>query len=353
MKVVKKTFGVLSSGKKAHLYILKAGDLSLSITDFGAHWASLYVPSRSGRKDDVLLGYSTLDGYTYNKPYIGATIGRFGNRIGGAAFSLAGREYKLYKNDGPHSLHGGRRGFDKQLWKAESYEEKDGVFVRFELESPDGDEAYPGNLKAAVTYGLTKFNEIIADYKAKVDAPSPVNLTNHAYFNLAGEGAGDILSHVVLLHASSYVEVDGNLIPTGALAPVQNTPFDFRIAKPVSRDLAGAGGGYDHCFVVDGDAEGRGSKADPGGALLPCAEVSEPRSGRILRLFTTQPGVQFYTGNFLDGVIGKAGSVYGKHAGFCLETQRFPDSPNKREFPSAIFGPERDYHEKAVFSFDW
>jgi aldose 1-epimerase len=343
MKITRKIFGILSSGKKVHLYTLRAGDMSLSVSTFGAHWVSLFVPSRIGRKDDVLLGYSTLDGYTRNKPYIGATIGRFGNRIGDARFSLAGKEYGLYRNDGLHSLHGGRRGFDKLLWKAESYEEKGGVFVRFELTSPDGDEGYPGNLKAVVSYGLTKSNEIIADYQAKVDAPCPVNLTNHAYFNLAGEGAGDILSHKALLHASSYVAVDESLIPTGVLASVQNTPFDFRIAKPVNRDLAAAGGGYDHCFVVDGD----------GGTLRPCAEVSEPRSGRTMRVFTTQPGLQFYTGNFLDGVIGKAGSVYGKHAGFCLETQHLPDSPNRKEFPSAVFGPDRDYHEKALFSFDW
>jgi aldose 1-epimerase len=343
MKITKKIFGVLSSGKKAYLYTLKAGDMSLSLTTLGAHWVSLFMPSRSGRKDDVLLGYSTLEGYTRNKPYIGATIGRFGNRIGDGRFSLQGKEYSLHKNDGPHSLHGGRRGFDKLLWKAESYEEKGGVFVRFELVSPDGDEGYPGNLKAAVSYGLTKSNELIADYQAKVDASCPVNLTNHAYFNLAGEGAGDILSHYALLHASSYVAVDENLIPTGVLAPVQNTPFDFRTAKPVNRDLAAAGGGYDHCFVVDGES----------GTLRPCAEVTERRSGRIMRVFTTQPGVQFYTGNFLDGVIGKAGSVYGKHSGFCLETQHFPDSPNRKEFPQAIFGPDEDYHEKALFSFDW
>jgi aldose 1-epimerase len=343
MKITKKTFGVLSSGKKVYLYTLKAGDMSLSVTTLGAHWVSLFAPSRKGRKDDILLGYSTLDGYTRNKPYIGATIGRFGNRIGGGRFSLGGTEYSLYRNDGPHSLHGGRRGFDKLLWKAESYEEKDGVFVRFDLASPDGDEGYPGNLKAAVSYGLTKSNEIIADYQAGVDAPCPVNLTNHAYFNLAGEGAGDILSHKALLYASSYAAVDESLIPTGVLAPVQNTPFDFRTAKPVSRDLEAAGGGYDHCFAVDGEA----------GTLRPCAEVSEPRSGRVMRVFTTQPGVQFYTGNFLDGVIGKAGSVYGKHAGFCLETQHFPDSPNRKEFPPAVFGPGRDYREKAMFSFDW
>ncbi|MDR3130212.1 MAG: galactose mutarotase [Treponema sp.] len=343
MKIIKKTFGVLSSGKKVYLYILRAGDMSLSLTTLGAHWVSLFTPSRNGGKDDVILGYSTLEGYTRNKTYIGSTIGRFGNRIGGGRFSLEGKEYALYRNDGLHSLHGGRRGFDKLLWKAESYEEKDGVFVRFELSSPDGDEGFPGNLKAAVSYGLTKSNEIIADYKAKLDAPCPVNLTNHAYFNLAGEGAGDILSHEARLYASSYLAVDESLIPTGLLAPVQNTPFDFRTAKPVSRDLSSAGGGYDHCFAVDGDA----------GTLRPFAEVSEPRSGRVLRVFGTQPGLQFYTGNFLDGVNGKAGSVYGKHAGFCLETQHFPDSPNRKEFPKAVFGPGRDYHEKALFAFDW
>jgi aldose 1-epimerase len=343
MKIIKKTFGILSSGKKVHLYTLKAGDLSLSVSTFGAHWVSLFVPSRRGNADDILLGYSTLDGYTRNKPFLGATIGRFGNRIGAGSFSLGGKQYDLYKNDGSHSLHGGRRGFDKRLWKAEAYEEQDGVFVRFELESPDGEEGYPGNLRAAVSYGLTKSNEIIADYGAKVDAASPVNLTNHSYFNLAGEGSGDILSHKALIHASSYVAVDENLIPTGVLQSVQNSPFDFRSAKTVRADIAAAGGGYDHCFVLDGEP----------GTLRPCAEVSEGGSGRTMRVFTTQPGVQFYTGNFLDGVIGKVGSIYNKHAGFCLETQHLPDSPNRKEFPSSIFGPDRDYHEKALFSFDW
>jgi aldose 1-epimerase len=343
MKIIKKTFGILSLGKKVHLYTLKAGDLSLSISTFGAHWTSLFVPSRRGPSDDILLGYSTLDGYTHNKPYIGATIGRFGNRIGSARFSLGGKQYGLYKNDGAHSLHGGRRGFDKRLWKAEAYEEQDGVFIRFELESPDGDEGYPGNLRAAVSYGLTKSNEVIADYGAKVDAHCPVNLTNHSYFNLAGEGSGDIISHKVLIHSSSYVAVDENLIPTGVLQSVQNSPFDFRSPKTVSRDVAAAGGGYDHCFVLDGEP----------GTLRPCAEIAESGSGRTMRVFSTQPGVQFYTGNFLDGIIGKAGSIYDKHAGFCLETQHLPDSPNRKEFPSSLFGPDRDYHEKALFSFDW
>jgi aldose 1-epimerase len=343
LKISKKTFGILSNGKKVYLYTLKAGDLGFSMTNYGAIWTSLLIPSKKGRTEDVLLGYSDFSPHAYNKPYLGATIGRFGNRIGNARFSLNDRVYTLYKNDGLHSLHGGRRGFDKLRWKAESYEEKDGVFVRFELESPDGEEGFPGNLKAVVSYGLTKSNEIIANYEARSDASTPVNLTNHSYFNLAGEGSGDILSHEVLLHSSSYVEVDKNLIPTGKLTPVQNTPFDFRTRKSIGKDLVAAGGGFDHCFALEGES----------GKLRPCAEVSDPVSGRNMKVFTTQPGVQFYTGNFLDGVIGKAGSVYNKHAGFCLETQHFPDTPNRPEFPPAIFGPGKDYHEKAVFAFDW
>jgi aldose 1-epimerase len=343
MKITKKTFGVLSSGKKVSLYILKAGDLTLSLSNFGATLVSLFLPSAKGPTQDVLLGYSTLDGYIYNKPYIGATIGRFGNRIGGGAFTLNDSVYELFRNDGDNTLHGGRRGFDKNLWKAAAYEERDGVFVRFELVSPDGDEGFPGNLKAVVSYGLTKSNELIADYMARLDAPCPVNLTNHAYFNLAGEGGGDILSHEVRLHAASYVEVGPRLIPTGTLTPVARGPFDFNRPKPIGRDIRATGDGYDHCFVVDGEP----------GKLRPCAEVFEPVSGRTMRVLTTQPGVQFYTGNFLEGVRGKAGSVYNKHAGFCLETQHFPDGPNQKSFPSCIFGPNREYHEKALFAFDW
>jgi aldose 1-epimerase len=194
-----------------------------------------------------------------------------------------------------------------------------------------------------VCYGLTKSNEIIADYQAQVDAPCPLNFTNHSYFNLAGEGSGDILGHEVEIYAPSYVAVDDTLIPTGELRPVEKTAFDFTARKPVRRDIGAAGGGYDHCFVVDGEP----------GKLRPCADVFEPLSGRSMRVFTTQPAVQFYTGNFLNGVAGKEGSVYNKHAGFCLETQHLPDSPNRAEFPSCIFGPDRDYHERAVFSFNW
>jgi aldose 1-epimerase len=291
----------------------------------------------------VLLGYATLEAYAYNKPYLGATIGRFANRIGKAEFAVQGKQYQLHKNDGENSLHSGPRGFDKLLWNAEAYEEKDGAFVRFELESPDGDQGFPGNLRAVVSYGLTKSNEIIADYQATVDAPSPVNLTNHAYFNLAGEGKGDILSHEVIIHASSYLEVDNALIPTGKIVPVRDGPFDFRTRKPIKRDLGAVPGGYDHCFVIDGEP----------GKLRPCAEVFEESSGRTMRVLATHPGVQFYSGNHIVEIQGKAGSVYHKQEGFCLETQHFPDTPNKPQFPSVLFGPDRNYHEKALFVFNW
>jgi aldose 1-epimerase len=343
MKIIRKTFGLLSNGKKAALYTLKAGDLSFSITNFGGHWVSLYVPSRKGPRDDVLLGYSTLEGYTRNETFLGSTVGRVCNRIGGGEFTLDGKIYRLFQNAGPNTLHGGRRGFNQRLWKAECYEERDGVFIRLSLDSPGGEEGFPGNLKAVVSYGLTKSNEIIAVYEAKVDAPCPVNLTNHAYFNLAGEGSGPITGHHARLFASSLVEVDANLIPTGKLTPLAGGPFDFTSPKLIGRDLEAAGGGYDHCFILDGEA----------GELRPCAEIGEEGSGRTMRVFTTQPGVQFYTGNFLAGVPGKAGSVYHKHGGFCLETQFLPDSPNRPEFPPVIYGPGKNFQEKSVFSFDW
>jgi aldose 1-epimerase len=237
MKISKKTFGLLSDGKKVHLYTLKAGELTLSISTLGATWTSLMVPSRRKITDDILLGYGSFDGYV-NNSYFGVTVGRFANRIGGAAFSLGSKKYSLYKNDGESSLHGGRAAFSGRVWEAEAYEERDGVFVRFELKSPDGDEGYPGKLRAVVSYGLTKSNEVVADYEAKVDAPCPVNLTNHAYFNLSGEGRGaDVLSTELKLYCSSYLEVDKALIPTGKLIAVEDNPFDFRKQKPIGRDI--------------------------------------------------------------------------------------------------------------------
>jgi len=310
MEINKQIFGYLSNGKKVKLYTLSAGDLKLSLTNFGATWTCLYVPSKKGVKEDVLLGYSGFDGFLNNEKFFGVTVGRFANRIKNAAFSLNGKNYNLFANDGENNLHSGPRGFGKLLWKSESYEENEGVYVRFELESPDGDCGFPGKLNAVVSYGLTKSNEIIASYQATVNAPCPVNITNHAYFNLAGEGKGKILSHEVLLHSSSYVETDEKLIPTGAVVPVDGTVFDFKKRKRIDTDFNKIDG-YDHCFVVDGEQ----------GKLRPCAEVTEPESGRTMKVFTTQPGVQFYTGNHLFNVMGKQGSCYTIYSGFGNETQ--------------------------------
>jgi aldose 1-epimerase len=352
VKIGKRIFGVLSNGKKVSLYTLKAGDLRFSLTDLGAAWTSLIVPSRKGRKADVLLGYTDLHGFVNNAAFFGATIGRHANRIGRARFTLNNKEYLLEKNNGENNLHSGRKGFDKRLWKADAYEENGGVFVRFELESPDGDQGFPGNLKAAVIYGINKSNELTAVYEAKPDAPCPVNMTNHAYFNLAGEGSGDILSHEICINASAYVETDEMHIPTGRIVPVKDTPYDFRVRRPIKQNLCpglgGSGGpdapeGYDHCYVLEGEA----------GKLRLCAEVFEPLSGRRMKVFTTQPGVQFYTGNMLSGINGKQGSLYLKHYGLCLETEYFPDSPNRPSFPSCIFGQGKNFYEKTVFAFNW
>jgi len=342
MKIDRKNFGVLSNGKKVKIFTLKAGDLKLSLTNIGASWTSLIVPSRKN-KDDVLLGYSSLDGFLSNKQYFGVTVGRFANRINNAAFSMNGKTYQLEANDGKNSLHSGSNGFAKRLWKADAYEENEGVYVRFELESHDGDCSFPGKMKAVVSYGLTKSNELICDYQAKVDKPCPVNFTNHAYFNLAGEGNGDVLSHEVNLFSSFYVEVNENLIPTGSLIPVNGTDFDFKTRRKICADSdINSFKGYDHCFAVDGEE----------GKLRPCAIVFEPVSNRTMKVFTTQPGVQFYTGNHVDSE-GKYGKRYAKYSGFCLETQHYPDSPNHENFPSCTASSGKDYHEKAVFAFDW
>jgi len=341
MEIKKKIFGILSNGKKVKLYTLKAGDIKFSLTNYGAAWTSLILPSRNGVYDDVLLGYSGFEGFVNNEQFYGVTVGRFANRIKGASFSLNGKTYRLAANDGENNLHSGPFGFDKLLWKSEAYEENEGVYVRFETESPDNDCGFPGKLTAVVCYGLTKANEIIADYQAKVEIPCPVNLTNHAYFNLAGERNGSILSHEVILYSSSYVEVDDKCIPTGNILSVKNSPFDFLNRRRIDANF-GSLNGYDHCFAVDGEP----------GKLRQCADVFEPGSGRTMKVFTTQPGVQFYTGNHINA-IGKQGMRYVKHSGFCLETQHFPDTPNQKSFPSCIAGPGKDYNEKAIFAFSW
>ncbi|GHV21091.1 aldose 1-epimerase [Spirochaetia bacterium] len=348
MKINCKKFGVLSSGEKVKLFVLNAGDLRLCISEFGAAWTSLYVPGASGQIDDVILGYSTLGPYTIKGAFFGATMGRYANRIAGSAFNVDGKTFYVGSSEGKNSLHGGLRGFDKRLWHGEAFEEKDGVFVRFRRLSAALEEGYPCAMLASVTYGITKANEVIAEYRAIVDGNCPVNLTNHAYFNLSGDNSGSIMRHEVTIFADTYLEVDAASIPTGRILPVAGTRFDFRKRQAIAQAAGGGeAGGYDHCWVINGEA----------GTLRPAAAVFDPASGRTLNVSTTQPGVQFYTGNFLGGtspaMLGKAGALYEKHAGFCLETQNFPNSPNEPDFPNPIFSPTRDYYEKSVFAFSF
>jgi aldose 1-epimerase len=313
---------------------------------YGAIITSIRVPDRSGRFADVVLGFDNLEGYLKGHPYFGTVVGRYGNRIGGGHFTLNGQTFKLAQNNGPNHLHGGVKGFDKYVWKAEPLQ--NGLGVAFSRTSPDGEEGYPGNLAARVTYTLTDKNELVVDYHATTDKATPVNLTQHSYFNLSGDPSTTILGHELRIDADRYTPVDATLIPTGELVPVQGTPFDFR--KPTTigarieqpHEQLKFGRGYDHNWVLNR----KGSQ--PAFA----ARVLEPKTGRTVEVATTEPGVQFYTGNFLDGTIkGKGGQVYNQRAGLCLETQHFPDSPNKPNFPSTVLQPGKEYTTRTVFTF--
>lgn len=314
------------------------------ITNYGGRLVSLKVPDRAGSLADVVLGFDSVDGYIANPgPFFGALIGRYGNRIGHARFTLNGVEYKVDKNDGENSLHGGAHGFDKATWTAR--ELPDGG-LELKYLSKDGEQGFPGNLSATVRYHLTDANELRIDYFATTDKTTVVNLTNHAYFNL--KGSGDILGHLMMLNADRFTPVDAGLIPTGELRPVAGTPFDFRKSIAIGARIAQndeqlkLGKGYDHNWVLN----------RTGGELLLAARVEEPSAGRVMEVLTTQPGVQFYTGNFLDGTAkGKGGKVYGHRSGFCLETQHFPDSPNRPTFPSTTLKPGQQYRSTTVYRF--
>jgi aldose 1-epimerase len=296
----------------------------------------------------VILGFDSFEPYLKGSPYFGSLIGRYGNRIGGGQFRLDGRVYTLPKNDGPNTLHGGERGFDKVVWTAREVAGKDGPAVELSYLSPDGDQGFPGTLRARVTYTLTEANELRIAYEATTDKPTVVNLTNHAYFNLAGPGGGDILSHLLFVDADRFTPVGPGLIPTGELHGVAGTPFDFRTPTPIGARIAAKdaqlelAGGYDHNYVLNGEA----------GTLRLVARVSEPGSGRVLEVLTTEPGIQFYSGNFLDGsVVGKGGRAYKHRYGFCLETQHFPDSPNQPGFPSTVLRPGETYSTTTIYRF--
>lgn len=340
-------FGKTRDGAAVSIYTLtNKNGLTARITNYGGRVVSLTAPDRNGKMADVVLGFDSLDGYVQNPgPFFGALIGRYGNRIGHARFTLDGRVYQVDRNDGENSLHGGARGFDKRVWTPR--ELTDGGLELTYL-SADGEEGYPGNLRATVTYRLTDANELRIDYAASTDKDTVVNLTNHSYFNLKGAGTGDILDHRLMLNADRFTPVDAGLIPTGELRAVAGSPFDFRSAAAIGSRIEAndeqlkIGKGYDHNWVLSRGGDG----------LALAARVEEPSTGRILEVRTTEPGVQFYTGNFLDGTIkGKGGKVYGRRSGFCLETQHFPDSPNKPAFPTTELKPGQKYQSTTVFRF--
>ena len=342
MSTRKDPFGSLPDGRQVELYtVTNSHGVEARLTTYGAILVSLKTPDRSGKSAIITLGHDSLAGYLAGHPYFGSTIGRFGNRIAGAKFTLDGREYSLFANDGPNHLHGGKVGFDKVLWQAQPVNHAGAEGVRFSYVSPDGEEGYPGNLTVDVTYILSEQDELRIDYRAQTDKATPVNLTHHSYFNLAGAGSGDIYGHLLTIHADRYLPVNERLIPTGELLTVAGTPMDFRQPMPIGSRIAQTGGGYDHCYVLNRNGPG----------LSPAARVVEPGSGRAMEIFTTEPAIQFYSGNFLTGAKGAGGAAFHKQHAFCLETEHYPDSPNQPAFPSTILRPGQTYTHTTVHRF--
>ena len=358
--VTRTRFGTLPDGTTVDRFALSnEHGIEVGVMSYGATIMSVRTPDRAGRVDDIVLGFDTLDAYLTQSRYFGTVVGRYGNRIAGGRFTLDGHAIQLTANSGANHLHGGNKGFDKVVWNGEPFNREGMVGVVFTYTSLDGEEGYPGTLKASVTYTLTPRNELMLEYRATTDKATPINLTNHSYFNLAGRGRGDILQHLLMLDADRYTPADDNLIPTGELAPVQGTPFDFRTPTAIGARIDAddeqlrRGKGYDHNFVLNGGAdarlpaqrlvEGKGSRSE----VAHAAHVVEPTTGRTLDVRTKEPGVQFYAGNNLD----PARNGFGRRSGFCLETQHFPDSPNHPNFPSTILRPGQTLESKTVFTF--
>ncbi|MGE5611167.1 MAG: aldose epimerase family protein [Bacillota bacterium] len=339
MKMEKVPFGTAADGSAVELYtLINDRGITAKITTYGARLTELHVPDRSGKVANVVLGFDNLKQYLEPEPYFGTTVGRVANRIAGGKFTLDGVEYKLPVNNGPNTLHGGIKGFDKRVWKAWPVP---GVIsaVRFTYASPHLEEGFPGDLSATVIYTLNNQDELVIEYLATADRATPINLTNHSYFNLAGAGNGDVLSHILMVAADHYTPVDDTLIPTGQIAPVKGTPLDFTSPTPIGQRIAQVGG-YDHNYCLRG-----------GSGVPLAARVLEKTTGRVMEAFTTQPGVQLYTGNFLDSTLKGNGGTYNKHYGFCLETQHYPDSVHHPNFPSTILRPGQTYHQVTKYRF--
>lgn len=347
--IEKKPFGTTPDGAAVELYTLTNGKMSVNILTYGGIVQAINVPDRDGKLGNIALGFAELDDYLTKNPYFGTITGRYANRIAKGAFTLDGQTYKLAANNGPNALHGGLAGFDKKVWKAKEIQGADGVGLELTYTSPDGEEGYPGTLTAKVTYMVTGNSELRIDYEATTDKPTIVNLTNHTYFNLAGEGSGSILGHELMLNASAVTPVDATLIPTGEIAKVAGGPMDFTIPTAIGARIRNDdqqlvfGRGYDHNWVLDKPSVG---------ALSLAARVREPTTGRVMEISTTEPGIQFYAGNFLDAsLVGTSGEMYRQSDGFCLETQHFPDSPNHPEFPSTVLKPGDVYKSTTVHRF--
>ena len=341
MNIDKTIIGKTPQGNKVELFTLTNGNgLKVKIMTYGATITSVEVPDRHGRMENVTLSLETLDDYIAGHAFFGSTVGRFANRIGDGKFTLDGAEYTLPLNSGSNHLHGGDVGFDKLVWKAEPLTPTDSAGVKFSLESPDGDQGYPGTLLAGVTYSLTANDELVMDYTAETDKPTVVNLTNHTYWNLGGPAAGDVLGHELTINAPSYLPVDEGLIPIGAAESVEGTPMDFTTPHTIGERIEQAGG-YDHCYLLTGGEVG----------IPAAAKVVDPKSGRVMDIYTTQPGIQLYSSNHLDGEVSAFGVTYGKHHGLCLETQHYPDSPNKPHYPTTVLHPGEKYQQTTLHKF--
>jgi aldose 1-epimerase len=343
--IKQRPFGKTQDGAPVELFELSQGGVTAKVMTYGATLIALEVPDRDGKPGDVVLGFDTLDGYLAGHPFFGSTTGRVANRIAKGRFTLDGKEYTLAVNNPPNTLHGGRKAIDKMVWKAADASSSAGPAVKFTYTSPDGEEGFPGSLAISVTYTVTRDQAVKIDYVATTDKPTPVNLTNHTYFNLAGPASGSILDHEMLLAADEYTPVNDTMIPTGKIAPVRGTPLDFTTSTKIGAridEIGSAIGGYDHNYVI------RQSDKKP----VLGARVYDPKTGRVLEMFTTEPGVQLYTANFLDGSLkGKGGVVYQKRQAFCLEAQHFPDSVNHPEFPSTILRPGETYTQTTIYKF--